>query len=584
MPKYTEQQLQEAIKHAQREPDVPTQRIAELYRVDRMTLRRRVLGTHKNRAVAHRHKQLFSTGEEKAIADYAGLMADAGFPLNPDLLRQIAQGIINERQIPQQGQGGGIVGCQESTNTRDKRKYRLERQGAIPPPSTNDPSTSNLPIHFIGVHWVDRFLNRNPGFKKVYIRYQERQRAAATNDIELQADFLRKLANLIRQKKIAQADIWNCDEKGITMGKHSKRIMAIVRVGGKSTAMTEGSREFCSVLETISAEGVVIPPFIVWQGKTHRESYYREGGVEYEATFAVSPSGYMDDELGLEYMKQHFEPYTRGDTGPGQPRCLIVDGHSSHVAWQVVKYALDHNIHPICLPSKSTHLLQPLDVGCFSLLQTTYKRNLSTWLRKNPLLGVSKIEFLDILQQTRKQVFTTEIIQSAWKAARCWPIERWQQPSTTAGSATASSATASSAVTSSSRARAVLDTPARFRKLSRELEEIAGELSNDQQGKIIEFIDFAMEKVTGYRDIAPCAETLKRLRDGKVRKEKQSRRHVGEARVLGHKYVNERLKKLAEDEALKLAKQKRAERRKRIAEEKNAMRGALDTEWRIDLQ
>ena len=93
-----------------------------------------------------------------------------------------------------------------------------------------------------------------------------------------------------------------------------------------------------------------------------------------------------------------------------------------------------------------------------------------------------------------------------------------------------------------------------------------------------------MEKVTGYRDIAPCAETLKRLRDGKVRKEKQSRRHVGEARVLGHKYVNERLKKLAEDEALKLAKQKRAERRKRIAEEKNAMRGALDTEWRIDLQ
>jgi len=54
--------------------------------------------------------------------------------------------------------------------------------------------------------------------------------------------------------------------------------MAIVRVGHRSTAITEGSREFCSVLETVSAGGVIILPFTVWQGKTHRESYYQDGG------------------------------------------------------------------------------------------------------------------------------------------------------------------------------------------------------------------------------------------------------------------------------------------------------------------
>lgn len=166
------------------------------------------------------------------------------------------------------------------------------------------------------------------------------------------------------------------------MGKNSVRTMAIVRTASNATAMTEGSREFCSILETISASGVVLPPFIVWQGKTHRESYYKEGGVEYEATFTVSPNGYMDDELGLEYMKKHFEPYTRASTTnasttEAQARCLIVDGHSSHIAWKVVKHALDHNIHMIYLPSKSTHLLQPLDVGCFGVLQMTYKKNLS---------------------------------------------------------------------------------------------------------------------------------------------------------------------------------------------------------------
>ena len=63
------------------------------------------------------------------------------------------------------------------------------------------------------------------------------------------------------------------------------------------TMMREGSRKFCSVLETINAAGSVIPQFIVWGGKTHRDTYYKKGD-ERDATFAVSDSGYMDDELG----------------------------------------------------------------------------------------------------------------------------------------------------------------------------------------------------------------------------------------------------------------------------------------------
>ena len=40
------------------------------------------------------------------------------------------------------------------------------------------------------------------------------------------------------------------------------------------------------------------------------ESTWR--GVEgKDTTFAVSPSGYMDDELGFAYISKHFEPLTR---------------------------------------------------------------------------------------------------------------------------------------------------------------------------------------------------------------------------------------------------------------------------------
>lgn len=170
MPKYTEKQLRDAVNYALNAPDVPTKRIAEMFGVDRSTLRCRVLGTHQDRSPAHQKDQLLSPGEEKAIGEYIGMMADVGFPVNHDRLRQMVQDIINSRQM-------------EGT-------------------------------HIVGHNWVNRFLNRNPEFKKTYVRYQERARAAASNDKELQVNFLRKLANLVRRKKITPENIWNCDEKG----------------------------------------------------------------------------------------------------------------------------------------------------------------------------------------------------------------------------------------------------------------------------------------------------------------------------------------------------------------------------------
>ena len=65
-----------------------------------------MLGTQRYRATAHYNAQLFPPGEERAIAEYAGIMADARFPQSPELLRQISKGLFDKRQIPQGPQGG----------------------------------------------------------------------------------------------------------------------------------------------------------------------------------------------------------------------------------------------------------------------------------------------------------------------------------------------------------------------------------------------------------------------------------------------------------------------------------------------
>jgi len=51
---------------------------------------------------------------------------------------------------------------------------------------------------------------------------------------------------------------------------------------------------------------------------------------------------------------------------------------------------------------------------------------------------------------------------------------------------------------------------------------------DDNRAMVHELINFAAEKVTKHRDIARRADTLKKLRSGKVRKEKGTR-HVGVA-------------------------------------------------------
>jgi len=106
----------------------------------------------------------------------------------------------------------------------------------------------------------------------------------------------------------------------------------------------------------------------------------------------------------------------------------------------------------------------------------------------------------------------------------------------------------------------------------------------NKRALIHELIDFAAKKVTMYRDIAPRAETLKKLRNGKMHKEKKRSRHVSEARVLIDKVVNERLSKLAEAEVESARRQKVAEEKKKLAEEKKATREGLDIQWKADLQ
>lgn len=79
----------------------------------------------------------------------------------------------------------------------------------------------------------------------------------------------------------------------------------------------------------------------------------------------------------------------------GNKRLLIIDGHTSHVAWEFFDFCLEHDIIPLCLPAYSTHLLQPLDVGLFGPLQGNYSRLLDDFIERENC-GIHKGTFFPL--------------------------------------------------------------------------------------------------------------------------------------------------------------------------------------------
>lgn len=66
-------------------------------------------------------------------------------------------------------------------------------------------------------------------------------------------------------------------------------------------------------------------------------------------------------------------------------RLLILDGHESHHSTDFELYCKDKNTISICMPPHSSHILQPLDIGCFSPLKQAYGRQIEDLMRASTI-------------------------------------------------------------------------------------------------------------------------------------------------------------------------------------------------------
>ncbi|EMT65575.1 hypothetical protein FOC4_g10001844 [Fusarium odoratissimum] len=227
--------------------------------------------------------------------------------------------------------------------------------------------------------------------------------------------------NTIAKYGIRSDDIWNFDETGFMMGI----IMAgMVVTGserqGRPKSVQPGNREWITVIQAINAEGQSIAPFIIGAGQYHLANWYRECDLPGDWVIATSQNGWTNNELGLEWLKHFDRSTTKRSTGPY--RLLILDGHESHHSADFERYCKDNKIITLCMPAHASHLLQPLDVGCFAVLKKAYGREIEHLIRCS-ITHISKTEFFPAFYAAFKATFTESNIRGGFRGAGLSPFD-----------------------------------------------------------------------------------------------------------------------------------------------------------------
>ena len=105
----------------------------------------------------------------------------------------------------------------------------------------------------------------------------------------------------------------------------------------------------------------------------------------------------------------------------GTKRLLILDGYGSHHTYEFVNYAENNHIVLFGLPPHLTHLLQPLDVVVFQPLKHWHSQAIDLLIRDG-IEQITKLEFLQIIQDIRKKAFKETTIKSAFRKTGIWPF------------------------------------------------------------------------------------------------------------------------------------------------------------------
>jgi len=173
---------------------------------------------------------------------------------------------------------------------------------------------------------------------------------------------------------------------------------------------------------------IKVPPFVLYPGKSTKACNLVD--LPPQTDTMSTAKGWITTHSFRYWVESIFLkniPSTR-------PVLLILDGHSTHITWELTKYRERNLIELLCLPSHASHILQPLDVGVFGPMKNSYTKHCDICLSqtntnifnagKTIKKVIDKYVFGGLFKKAYYDAMSANNVLSAFESTGIWPINR----------------------------------------------------------------------------------------------------------------------------------------------------------------
>lgn len=279
----------------------------------------------------------------------------------------------------------------------------------------------NIPHHFndekslAGKKWLNLFLKRHPEIARRKSQVLNPARAQKLNKT-IVTDHFQKVEALLEKLAIKQKPecIYNMDEKGCRISLHHEQSVLAMKGAKRVHLITNEHAESVTIVGCVNALGVSISPMVLFKGKRLKPEF--TDNLPPGSLVRMTPKGYMTHSVFVDFIK-HLSRYKA--TGS----CLLIfDGAACHLDFSIVEEAEEHNITLYCLPSNTTHELQPLDKAVYRSFEHHWDQELLKFIAQNPERKLNKSSFNMIFSKVWSKCMTHDNIVSGFRATGLYPF------------------------------------------------------------------------------------------------------------------------------------------------------------------
>ncbi|CAC5396820.1 unnamed protein product [Mytilus coruscus] len=268
--------------------------------------------------------------------------------------------------------------------------------------------------------WYYSFMKRlsNLTISKPQKLSMQRARCASKETL---SNYYIELGTIMTQNNLHDQPqkIFNTDDESALQTEHNpNRIVHDIVVKPQSVTSPRSSN--VTIIGAGNAFGNAVPPYYVFPGVKFDRALLLDGTPP-GSDGQCSKTGWSNSDIFKTYLENHFLKYISHDIS-ATPLLILFDGHCSHVSLTLQDWAESKNIILFILPPHCSHILQPLDIGCFGPLKACYNREAQLFMHRNPGCKITRFNIGQMSCSPNQKGLSAQNLTSSFKKSGIYPF------------------------------------------------------------------------------------------------------------------------------------------------------------------